>query len=70
MKIARDFDDDTIVISIKRGREAGGFARFLEASAEAILLGKIQPTNAATARPAAVADELRKMVTKIEGHNA
>lgn len=68
IRIDRDFDDDEIVIRIKRGTAAGSFARFLEASAIAIEHGKI--VGRPGGNPVAVADELRKMVTKIQGHNA
>jgi hypothetical protein len=69
MSIARDFDTDEIVIRIPRGGKAGGFARFLEAAAEAIEHGKILPTNPAAANHVKVADELRRMAEKIHGHN-
>lgn len=62
-------DRDEIVIRLPQGPGAGGFARFLEAASDAIMLGKIQPTTSATARPAAVADQLRSIAANIHRHN-
>jgi hypothetical protein len=62
--VARDFDSDEIVIRIRRGPGAGGFARFLEAAADAVEYGKIAATN-----PVRVADEVRRIATDIQGCN-
>lgn len=66
----RDFDTDEIVIRIKRGREAGGFARFLETAADGLLHGKILPTNPNPAMSLVKAvDSIKSIAAKIHGHN-
>ncbi|WP_037500602.1 hypothetical protein [Sphingomonas jaspsi] len=73
VNVTRDFESDEIVIRIKRGGAAGVFARFLDTAADALEHGKIAPTNPnprAGASLAKAADEIRKITTKIHGHNA
>jgi hypothetical protein len=67
LKVSRDFDTDEIVLRIKRGGEAGGFARFLTASADAIEHGKI--TGNPKGNPVKVADSLRSIADKMHRHN-
>lgn len=68
--VTRDFEADEVVIAITRGMKAGGFARFLEAAADALEHGKLLPTNP-DPRYNVVrgADEIRRIAAKIHGHN-
>lgn len=70
--IARDFDTDEVVIRIKRGGEADGFARFLETAADGLLHGKIKPTNPnpkAGITIGGAVDSIKSIAAKIHGHN-
>lgn len=71
--VARDFDSDEIIIRIKRGGEAGGFARFLTTAADGLENGKLLPTNPNPDPRMSIvkaADSIRSIATKIHGHNA
>lgn len=71
VSIARDFDSDEVVIRIKRGRGAEGFARFLDVAADGLEHGKIQPLRMpANGNVVKAADQIRVISKKILGYNA
>jgi hypothetical protein len=62
---------EEITIKLKAGREAGGFARFLEGAAEAIRLGHIKSTNPnPTISSDVAAMQLRQLADRIHGVNS
>lgn len=64
-------DGEHIVLRIKAGNEAGGFARFLVAAAEAIRLGHIPPANPNThVSPDVAAMQLRQLADQVNGVNS
>lgn len=71
MSITVDHEGDEIVLRILRGKEAGGFARFLEAAADAFEHGKLQPSNRThQGNIPKAADTVRAIATKIHGRNS
>lgn len=63
-------DGDEIVLRMKAGREAGGFARFLEGAADALAAGHIPPRNEHhTSTPEGAANQVRALAQTIHGKN-
>lgn len=65
-------EGDTVVLRLKVGSEALGFARFLRGAADAFQAGHIQHTNpqADVSRLPAAAEQIRVLAQNIENHNA
>jgi hypothetical protein len=62
---------DKVVLEIKAGSEAAGFARFLMSAAEALRLGHIQPTNPhGGVAPDVAAMRIRQLADRINGVNS
>lgn len=60
-------EGDEVVLRLKVGSEAGGFARFLFGAADALEAGHIQPTNPETVcTPERAAAQLRSLAAGIE----
>lgn len=64
-------EDDRVVLKLKVGREATGFARFLIAAADAFEAGDIEPANprADARRIPKAAEQIRGLAHKIENLN-
>ena len=64
-------EGDTVVLRLKIGSEAGGFARFLSGAADAFEAGHITPTNphADMSRRPKAAQQVRDLADKIANQN-
>lgn len=64
-------DGDHVVVRLKAGPEAGGFARFLQGAAEALRLGHIPPTNPHTQMSVDIAAmQIRQLADRVNGVNS